>query len=543
MYCISCGTELPDNAQFCPRCGTRQPFGAQEPPRKVTRPTPEPQRAPQRNPQPVRDARKSAPAKPTKKRSKFGKLLLRLAVVAAIVGGAILSLLVIANIQSQRETDCLDPVAYFSLTKDGSRYASPLKSYDIALEAMESYAALLEKEYDADITIKEDSDKSGITMIIHIPHPLVTDWDNFRDFWVEFEETYWDISYGYDMNFLDTDPYPVPAHAIGSVTLTIPGPESYLDVAGTQIGENQWQYEASWYIANAMGRYIWMLSNDYGFAIQSMPGDGDKGLLYGETADTYIDIACIDNIAIVSVSPDITLVHGTVPESTSSGSSSGSTVTASSKDAVVPEFVAFSNNCAVAESSTEYAEYTRYLYKWNYNEKAINEYMDLLKNAYHFTVRGHNGTENWDVYSFDYTGEGDVGTFSLAKDNSSGLKKEYRTDISLYLDIYHYGPTSCTLYISVADGLTVTDTDDRTTRNLTRYEPSSSSGSSSSSSSSSSGSTSGSSGVLDCLTCRGSGRCTKCGGSGYVSFGGAKASCSSCHQSGRCSSCGGSGKR
>lgn len=71
----------------------------------------------------------------------------------------------------------------------------------------------------------------------------------------------------------------------------------------------------------------------------------------------------------------------------------------------------------------------------------------------------------------------------------------------------------------------------------------SSSGGSSGSSGVSSSSSNWDKSVLDCLTCRGSGNCTRCGGSGYVSFGGAKASCSSCHQSGKCSSCGGSGKR
>lgn len=57
---------------------------------------------------------------------------------------------------------------------------------------------------------------------------------------------------------------------------------------------------------------------------------------------------------------------------------------------------------------------------------------------------------------------------------------------------------------------------------------------------------------LQCLTCRGSGSCGKCGGSGYVRSGsasskstlrGSKASCNQCHGSGRCRTCGGSGTR
>ena len=48
---------------------------------------------------------------------------------------------------------------------------------------------------------------------------------------------------------------------------------------------------------------------------------------------------------------------------------------------------------------------------------------------------------------------------------------------------------------------------------------------------------------LDCLTCRGSGDCTTCGGDGYTGFGDAKAGCRSCHGNGNCTACGGSGKR
>lgn len=48
---------------------------------------------------------------------------------------------------------------------------------------------------------------------------------------------------------------------------------------------------------------------------------------------------------------------------------------------------------------------------------------------------------------------------------------------------------------------------------------------------------------LDCLTCNGTGDCTKCGGSTYVGFGDARAKCNKCHGSGDCTTCGGSGKR
>lgn len=48
---------------------------------------------------------------------------------------------------------------------------------------------------------------------------------------------------------------------------------------------------------------------------------------------------------------------------------------------------------------------------------------------------------------------------------------------------------------------------------------------------------------LDCLTCKGSGDCTTCGGDGYTGFGSATAGCRRCHGDGNCTTCGGSGKR
>ena len=48
---------------------------------------------------------------------------------------------------------------------------------------------------------------------------------------------------------------------------------------------------------------------------------------------------------------------------------------------------------------------------------------------------------------------------------------------------------------------------------------------------------------LDCLTCKGDGDCTRCGGDGYTNFGDAKAGCDKCHGNGKCTACGGTGKR
>ncbi len=47
----------------------------------------------------------------------------------------------------------------------------------------------------------------------------------------------------------------------------------------------------------------------------------------------------------------------------------------------------------------------------------------------------------------------------------------------------------------------------------------------------------------DCLTCRGSGNCTTCGGDGYTDIGGYKGGCRSCHGDGDCNACNGTGKR
>ena len=48
---------------------------------------------------------------------------------------------------------------------------------------------------------------------------------------------------------------------------------------------------------------------------------------------------------------------------------------------------------------------------------------------------------------------------------------------------------------------------------------------------------------LDCLTCKGDGDCTRCGGDGYTGFGDAKAGCNRCHGNGKCTACNGTGKR
>jgi len=48
---------------------------------------------------------------------------------------------------------------------------------------------------------------------------------------------------------------------------------------------------------------------------------------------------------------------------------------------------------------------------------------------------------------------------------------------------------------------------------------------------------------LNCLTCKGDGKCNSCGGSGVDYYGTAKTKCNTCRGSGNCKSCGGSGKR
>lgn len=159
--------------------------------------------------------------------------------------------------------------------------------------------------------------------------------------------------------------------------------------------------------------------------------------------------------------------------------SSGQTVSGTAK---VPDLNAFCNECCYQSGVTERLDHTEYVYSWNYNAKAQNEYVQLLQNSYGFTLRGSYISDDDDMYSFDYNAGGNVGTFDSRF--SFDLKEAQKKNISLLIWSVHYGSTGGEIHICVADGLDYVDTGDRTTRNMTPHKNSPAASSSSSGSTS-----------------------------------------------------------
>lgn len=207
-------------------------------------------------------------------------------------------------------------------------------------------------------------------------------------------------------------------------------------------------------------------------------------------------------------------------------------------DATVPDFQAFCGNTLHVHKITEYSDYTEYIYFWKYNGKAMDEYLTLLQDTYHFKLRAKYVISSISSYSyaFDYTGAGSPGTY----DEDSMETDADGEDIALYL-----WDLAGDVHICLADGFTYQDTSDRTTRKITPYD--SGKTSSSSSNSSSVPPARSSPDVLDCLTCGGDGDCPKCNGYGTMRvYGGGgdsyEATCSRCYGNRKCPTCGGSGK-
>ena len=134
---------------------------------------------------------------------------------------------------------------------------------------------------------------------------------------------------------------------------------------------------------------------------------------------------------------------------------------------VVPDLESYSGGALTFQKERVYLNHTDRSYGMNLDEKFIKEYMDLLE-SYGFTLKEtYRSTDRNIKYSFDYNGSGTVETFTP----DSRLKK---------------GPAALCLWvlaseihITYGDGITYTDTGDRTTQSLTPYAGSASSGSSS----------------------------------------------------------------
>ena len=185
----------------------------------------------------------------------------------------------------------------------------------------------------------------------------------------------------------------------------------------------------------------------------------------------------------------------------------------------LPDLQAFSNDKLYVNSTYEYDSYTQIVYLAKSPEKArkmFKEYADLLQEKYDLSIRKAN--EKGGDYSFDYTGSATVSTFDCDKLKNSN-------DVSVFIRSFN----GREFHIWYANGFDYTDTGDRTTQELTKYEKKTSGGGSSS------GTPCGSCTNGDCSTCRGTGHIR-----GFAKTGQALSDCPNC-ANGDCSRCGGDG--
>ena len=192
---------------------------------------------------------------------------------------------------------------------------------------------------------------------------------------------------------------------------------------------------------------------------------------------------------------------------------------------VVPDFAAFTNQCALLKDTREFGNSTEYFYFWDYEEEALEEYISLLVNTYGFTVEDeYHYPDLSDYYAFDYA------EASLSAVSPDWFKME--DGHVLYIRNLH-APNESEFTIRISEDIHYVDTGDRTTCEL---EPQKSGGGSASSGSSGS-----------CLTCSGSGTCAACGGTGKVRewLPGTReyveVECTQCYRSGQCRDCNGTG--
>lgn len=498
MYCLNCGKILPEEAKFCPHCGARvrpevpeEQTSAPEVPETPAPETPAPKAGKKRR----ASAGKKAPREKLPLRRRLQKLPLPIKILLGLLAAALLmaALLGIDYIQQRQPLDCPDPEAFFSLENqfyhsfNKRGYSSPLDDYDTALAAVRAYRELLEGTYHAETSFKTDSDTDYVSLQLTVSKKTL------------FHEVHHELTIEYQ--------------------------------AGVWCLNNPW----SWSDLNFVHVEPWS------------PGDTViQGGAEPSKEPTPADEPTPSNEATASNEPTPSNEPAPSNEPTASNepvASAAPEVSASPRPdgPVLPDFAAFCNNCVYEYSVRENTDNSEYVYFWNYNGKAQQEYISLLS-AYGFTPRGTTLSDDSDTYSFDYTGSGTVRVFDT--DSRHGLDDDECTDIVLFIWSCHFGSTGGEIHFIFSDSLTFYDAGDRTTREIKPYEDADTSSSSSSSSLSSSGSSDWNyTGVLDCLTCRGSGDCTKCNGYGYVYYAGVRQSCTKCHQSGNCSACGGSGKR
>ena len=247
-------------------------------------------------------------------------------------------------------------------------------------------------------------------------------------------------------------------------------------------------------------------------------------------------------------------------ESSSGGSSSdpeqdaeqsGGSGSSASRGPTVPDLMSFSGDTLYEYQSRDMGSYTEVVYYvYNFQMGFLEEYQDLLTDRYDLSLKAvaDSGSSYKSEYTYTYTGSGDVETFD--------------DGISFHIWLMNT-PNEGEIHIRYADGLSYTDTGERTSISLDDYEDRPGGGGSSSG-----GGVApvtgddGNEVTIRCSKCHGTGSiaCTNCGGLGYKettvgapnysgnlsgpSYGTSKQTCYKCNGSGSitCTRCGGSGR-
>jgi hypothetical protein len=357
-------------------------------------------------------------------------------------------------------------------------------------------------------------------------------------------------------------------------TVKCPDPYYYLGIS-TEEKLRPWEYEGDYnydfdssYPSNISNETAWEAVRLYGIILEDY-GAEVKALDKSNISDRYLVEADFGSTSLIGgtrrrltvtyylsekqwfidndlgkwdfVSKGDPLVTTQQKENTEKQQTSSQTKTSSSST-TMPDFGEFTNNNAKLQKTTEKDGYTEYYYLWNYNSKALEEYLELLKeNNFKLRMAKEFSTQKttWNV--FDYTGSGDVETFDV--EMVSGSDGE---EMSLFVLENHKETDNAALRIYVGKGLKYQDTGIRTAQKLTPYQKKSSDSSDSSSDSSY---TFRSAAERNCITCSGTGKCRQCGGSGRVSKWVAgtreyvEQNCIQCLGSGKCYDCRGTGQK
>lgn len=489
MYCIRCGKELTGGENFCPYCGTKQ-----EPHLEHQGEPADPQseeRAGEKGYGLKRLWRRKKRLPNSAGKPRWKRWLKRIGIgLGAVVGGLVL-LLIIDHGMSSRKAEIPDPALFFQLDwRDSDSYWGGYDDYfdgtapsDLAVEAvweaMEAYARLLEQS-GADVALDDRSGTNGNdcycleadfgrTSVFDSRHRKIQ-----LDYYLPEGRFFYDTAPLFDgwIHFIHIDAYSADTDSSST----------------TGAGDTR---------------------NDAGEAVTSgesenpMASDGASSLSADSTQSAPEGAGQTAGIA----APVIT-------------------------DTAVPDFQAFCNNRLYLFGATEYSDYTEYVYFWKYNGKAMDEYLALLQDTFHFELRAESVTSSINSYrySFDYTGAGSAGTY-----DEDGMDGSDGQGIALYIWDLHASPIEGEIHICVADGFDYMDTGDRTTREITPYQEESAA-------------VTASDGEQDCWNCNGSGDCPDCGGTGTVTnwLPGTneyvEQDCTACASPGKCRVCGGSGK-